>query len=64
MAELSRNVSKGSHGESSEKSQSYASRHQIADHFIGGNKLDNAAPSSVKDFVVKHDGHTVIKNVS
>ncbi|RKF76212.1 Acetyl-CoA carboxylase [Golovinomyces cichoracearum] len=63
MAELNRNVSKGSHGESSVKGQSYASRHQIADHFIGGNKLDNAAPSSVKDFVVKHDGHTVIKNV-
>lgn len=43
---------------------SYAEKHRIADHFIGGNKLENASPSQVKDFVAAHDGHTVITNVS
>lgn len=43
---------------------SYAEKHKLADHFIGGNKLENAAPSKVKDFVANHDGHTVITNVS
>ncbi|KAI1333487.1 acetyl-CoA carboxylase [Xylariaceae sp. FL0016] len=38
-------------------------KHQVADHFIGGNKLENARPSKVKDFVAAHDGHTVITNV-
>ncbi len=42
----------------------FAEKHQIADHFIGGNKLENAPESKVKDFVAKHDGHTVITNVS
>jgi acetyl-CoA carboxylase / biotin carboxylase 1 len=42
---------------------SYAEKHQIADHFIGGNKLENAPASKVKDFVASHDGHTVITNV-
>ncbi|KAH7038334.1 acetyl-CoA carboxylase [Microdochium trichocladiopsis] len=42
---------------------SYAEKHKIADHFIGGNKLANAPPSKVKDFVANHDGHTVITNV-
>ncbi len=41
----------------------YAEKHQLADHFIGGNKLENAPPSKVKDFVASHDGHTVITNV-
>jgi acetyl-CoA carboxylase/biotin carboxylase 1 len=44
-------------------STSYAAKHKLADHFIGGNKLANAAPGPVKDFVAKHDGHTVITNV-
>ncbi len=44
-------------------SSSYAVKHKLADHFIGGNKLANAAPSKVKDFVASHDGHTVITNV-
>lgn len=44
-------------------SASYAAKHQLADHFIGGNKLENAPPSKVKDFVAAHDGHTVITNV-
>lgn len=42
---------------------SYASRHKLADHFIGGNKLENAAPGAVKDFVAASDGHTVITSV-
>lgn len=44
-------------------SASYAQRFNIADHFIGGNKLENAAASKVKDFVAQNDGHTVITNV-
>ena len=43
---------------------SYAEKHKIAEHFIGGNRLANAPPSKVKDFVASHDGHTVITNVS
>ncbi|TPX19033.1 uncharacterized protein E0L32_011277 [Thyridium curvatum] len=42
---------------------SYAEKHSIADHFIGGNRLENAPESKVKDFVASHDGHTVITNV-
>jgi len=42
---------------------SYSNRFKLADHFIGGNKLDNAPASKVKDFVASHDGHTVITNV-
>ncbi|KAI4181058.1 MAG: hypothetical protein L6R41_006845 [Letrouitia leprolyta] len=45
------------------KSSSYAAKHKLAPHFIGGNHLDVAAPSSVKEFVANHDGHTVITNV-
>jgi len=44
-------------------STSYAAKHQLADHFIGGNKLENAPAGPVKDFVANHDGHTVITNV-
>jgi hypothetical protein len=43
---------------------SYAAKHNLADHFIGGNKLENAAAGPVKDFVASHDGHTVISSVS
>lgn len=42
---------------------SYAEKHNIADHFIGGNRLANAPPSKVKEFVAQNDGHTVITNV-
>lgn len=45
-------------------SVTYAEKHKIADHFIGGNRLANAPASKVKDFVAEHDGHTVITNVS
>ena len=43
---------------------SYASRHNVAAHFIGGNHLEAAPPSKVKDFVEHSDGHTVITSVS
>jgi hypothetical protein len=46
------------------QSSSYASKFNLAPHFIGGNELSQAAPSSVKDFVAANDGHTVITNVS
>jgi hypothetical protein len=42
----------------------YAAKHNLPAHFIGGNTLDVAAPSAVKDFVASHDGHTVITSVS
>lgn len=42
---------------------SYASKHEIAPHFIGGNNLAAAPPSKVKSFVEDHDGHTVITRV-
>ncbi|OOF92423.1 hypothetical protein ASPCADRAFT_8702 [Aspergillus carbonarius ITEM 5010] len=35
----------------------------LASHFIGGNHLDAAPPSSVKDFVASHEGHSVISSV-
>ena len=43
---------------------SYAAKHNLAPHFIGGNELSKAPPSKVKDFVTSNDGHTVITNVS
>lgn len=45
------------------KLSSYAAKHKLAPHFIGGNHLNVAPASSVKDFVANHDGHTVITNV-
>lgn len=48
----------------SRKLSSYAAKHKIAPHFIGRNHLDVASASSVKDFVARNDGHTVITNVS
>lgn len=44
-------------------SASYAAKYNLPDHFIGGNKLENAPAGPVKDFVAKHDGHTVITSV-
>lgn len=44
-------------------STSYAKKHNLAEHFIGGNKLENASAGPVKDFVASHDGHTVISSV-
>jgi acetyl-CoA carboxylase / biotin carboxylase 1 len=41
----------------------YAAKHNLPAHFIGGNHLNNAPPSKVKDFVAEHDGHSVITSV-
>lgn len=41
----------------------YSEKNKVPEHFIGGNRLDVAPPSKVKDFVASHDGHTVITNV-
>ncbi|PYH45867.1 acetyl-CoA carboxylase ACC1 [Aspergillus saccharolyticus JOP 1030-1] len=35
----------------------------LPSHFIGGNHLDAAPPSAVRDFVAKHEGHSVISSV-
>ncbi|KAI9483961.1 MAG: acetyl-CoA carboxylase [Benjaminiella poitrasii] len=35
----------------------------LPDHFLGGNSLETAPPSPVKDFVATHEGHTVISKV-
>lgn len=40
-----------------------SAKHNIPSHFIGGNALESAAPSNVKDFVAAHDGHSVITSV-
>ncbi|KMU75620.1 acetyl-CoA carboxylase [Coccidioides immitis RMSCC 3703] len=42
---------------------SYAAKHNIPSHFIGGNSLEVAPPGAVKDFVAQHDGHSVITSV-
>ncbi|KKY25558.1 putative acetylcarboxylase [Phaeomoniella chlamydospora] len=42
---------------------SWQDRHELASHFIGGNKLENAPPSAVKEFVQNSDGHSVITSV-
>ncbi|KAJ5473488.1 Acetyl-coenzyme A carboxyltransferaseN-terminal [Penicillium sp. IBT 31633x] len=42
---------------------STASKHDLPSHFIGGNALESAPPSAVKDFVAAHDGHSVITSV-
>ncbi len=41
----------------------WAEKHKVPEHFIGGNRLDKAPTSKVKDFVAAHNGHTVITNV-
>ncbi|CAG7971540.1 unnamed protein product [Penicillium salamii] len=40
-----------------------SSKHNLPSHFIGGNALELAPPSKVKDFVAAHDGHSVITSV-
>ncbi|KZF21703.1 acetyl-CoA carboxylase [Xylona heveae TC161] len=42
---------------------SYAAKHNLPSHFIGGNHLQAAPASSVKDFVAAHGGHTVISSI-
>lgn len=66
MTEISAGAQEGANGRSVpyvNGKQSYAEKYNIADHFIGGNRLENAPPSKVKDFVGQNDGHTVITNV-
>jgi acetyl-CoA carboxylase / biotin carboxylase 1 len=43
---------------------SYTAKHDLPSHFIGGNRLEVAPPGSVKDFVAKNQGHSVITSVS
>lgn len=42
---------------------SYAAKHNLAAHFIGGHHLGVAEASRVKSFVAESDGHTVITSV-
>lgn len=43
---------------------SFAAKHKnLPSHFIGGNRLEVAPPSKVKDFVAAHEGHSVITSV-
>ena len=41
----------------------YSEKNKVPEHFVGGNRLENAPASKVKEFVASHDGHTVITNV-
>lgn len=50
-------------GHSNGLPSSLAAKHNLAEHFIGGNRLDMAPESAVKDFVTRHGGHTVITDV-
>lgn len=43
---------------------SWQAKHDVPFHFIGGNHVDSAPASAVKDFVQKSDGHSVITSVS
>ncbi|KAL5612714.1 hypothetical protein BROUX41_004198 [Berkeleyomyces rouxiae] len=38
-------------------------KRSVGEHFIGGNCVENAPASRVKDFVIQNEGHTVITNV-
>lgn len=40
-----------------------AAEYNLPSHFIGGNRLDVAVPSAVRDFVAQHEGHSVITSV-
>jgi hypothetical protein len=43
---------------------SWQAKHDLPSHFLGGNHLDFAPASAVKQFVQKSDGHSVITSVS
>lgn len=47
-----------------EAGSSYSAKFKLPSHFHGGNSLESAPPSAVKDFVAAHDGHTVITKAS
>ncbi|KAJ5751970.1 Acetyl-CoA carboxylase [Penicillium odoratum] len=50
-------------GNSSANGNNVYAKESIPSHFIGGNNLDVAPPSAVKDFVANHGGHSVISSV-
>ena len=53
----------GTNGLTNGHPSSWQAKHDLPSHFIGGNYLDNAPTSRVKDFVQQHDGHSVITSV-
>lgn len=57
-------LSNGTNGVANGHPSSWQAKHDIASHFIGGNHLDAAPASLVKDFVQSSDGHSVITSVS
>jgi hypothetical protein len=58
------NVSNGTNGAlSNGHPSSWQAKHDLPSHFIGGNYLDSAPASALKDFVQKSDGHSVITSV-
>ncbi|PGH13093.1 hypothetical protein AJ80_06465 [Polytolypa hystricis UAMH7299] len=56
-------VTKGGSQGSNGVGSSSAAKHNLPSHFIGGNSLEVASPGVVKDFVAKHEGHSVITSV-
>jgi acetyl-CoA carboxylase / biotin carboxylase 1 len=59
------NMANGTNGAlSNGHPSSWQAKHDLPPHFIGGNYLDSAPASAVKDFVQKSDGHSVITSVS
>lgn len=42
---------------------SYAAKHNLPAHFVGGNHLGVADAGPVKNFIADNDGHTVITSV-
>ena len=53
----------GVKGQANGVHSSWQAKHEVGSHFIGGNKLEKAPPSKVKDFVQASDGHSVINSV-
>lgn len=42
---------------------SYTAKFNLPEHFKGGNSLEAAPPSDVREYIRENDGHTVITNV-
>lgn len=53
----------GSKAQANGVPSSWQAKHPVGSHFVGGNKLEKAPPSKVKDFVQSSDGHSVITSV-
>lgn len=60
---MSRQLKKPAVPPSNPYGSEYAAQHKLPLHFIGGNRLDVAPPSKVRDFVAEHGGHSVITSV-